>query len=222
MNNINIGILLLGSLILLLLVNYGTTKIILSMILLFIIIYFYDDIIDKIKTKEKTVTVIENNKKIKKSTYKDKDIEKILSRLKKYSKYNDTAYNNGYNHMNLFLDNIHELSKDKMKNPKLNFENAEYHLKQSLNNFQSITISVPENSYKEAIENNDFENNKYGKRISKLCKELYKYCYSLLFKLSIKNNEDWTQNPNSFKKEIIYSSDNVKPNSSFESAWDLY
>ena len=203
-------------------IYYGNTEILLSFIIIIILIIFKDEIMDKLKLSNKKETKIENNRIIHKTKYNDEKIQLLLKKLKKYRKYNNEAYDNGVNHMDSFLDNIYKLSSKNMKNSKLDFENAEYHLKKSLNYFQSITISVPENTYKKAIETNDYSNNKYGNKIGKICKKIYQYCYSLLYKLSLKINKDWSENPTIFKNEIVYSSDNVKPNSSFETKWDLY
>lgn len=219
----DISLLIVLLLIFLFMIFYGSIEILLSFIIIIILIIFKDEIMDKLKlNNDKKETKIENNRIIHKTKYNDDKIKSLLKKLKKYRKYNITSYDNGEKHMNLFLDNIDKLSSKNMKNYKLDFENAEYHFKKSLNYFQSITISVPENTYKKAIETNDYSNNKYGNKIGEICKKLYKYCYSLLYKLSLKINKDWSENPTIFKNEIVYSSDNVKPNSSFETKWDLY
>jgi hypothetical protein len=222
MIKIDIILLLILLLIFLVMVYYGNTELLLSFIIIIILIIFKDEIISKLKISNKKEKKIENNRIIHKTKYNDEKINILLQKHTKYRRYNTEAYDNGEKHMYLFLDNVGKLSSKNMKNPKIDFENAEYHFKKSLNYFQSITVSVPENSYKNAIEINDYSNNKYGSKISKICKKLYEYCYSLLYKLSLKVNEDWIKNPTIFKSEIIYSSDNVKPNSSFETNWDLY
>ena len=222
MIKLDISLLIILLLLFLFLFYYGKIELILSLLLIVILIIFKDELLDKIKRKEKKTEIIEHNRKINRITYNDDEINSIMKKLKKYKKYNPEAYNNGKKYMVLFLDNIRKLSSFNLKSPKLDFENAEYNLKKSLNNFQSITISVPENSYKNSIETGDYTKNKYGSKISKLCKELYKYCYSLLYKLSLKVNDDWMKNPNIFKSEIIYDSGNVKPVSSYSSDIDLY
>lgn len=221
---IKIDFILLISLliILLFLFYYCKIELLLSLILIVIILLFKDDIINKIKKKDNSKKYIEHNRELKRVDYKDDEINLLLKKLKKYKKYNPTAYENGEKHMSIFLNYIRSLSFQKIRNPKLDFENAEYNLKKSLNHFQSITISIPENSYKNIIETGNYKNNIYGTKISKICKKLYKYCYSLLYKLSIKVDKDWENKPNILKSSINYNSENVQPISSFESDIDLY
>ena len=49
--------------------------------------------------------------------------------------------------MKMFIYTIHDIEKDDIAHPKQYFENAQLYLKKSLNLFQAITLSVPEEKY---------------------------------------------------------------------------
>ena len=79
---------------------------------------------------------------------------------------------------------------------------ATENLKDSINQFQSITISLRERSFKNAIKYGDFEGTKKMNELGSLCKELYNECYNILLNLSIEFNEKWAEKPNIYTKEI--------------------
>ena len=85
-----------------------------------------------------------------------------------------------------------------------------------------MSISVPEETYNQALKYNKFEASKLGNRIGKLCKRLHKHCYYLLYNLSLRLNKDWEQNPDTYKSEITMNSDNVKSNDNINFNWELY
>ena len=66
------------------------------------------------------------------------------------------------------------------------FENAQYYLNRAINTYQSMTISVKEKSYEEHLK---YPDNLRSEKIGKICKELYKECYILLWNLSKKIDE---------------------------------
>ena len=122
----------------------------------------------------------------------------------------------------MFLFIIHDLEKDNISHPKQYFENAELYLSKSINSFQSISISTPEEEYSETLKYNNFEPSKLGNRIGKLCKKLYKHCYYLLYNLSMRFNEDWRKSQDIYKSEIIFNYENVKSNNEMGNHWELY
>jgi len=223
----NVKVLLLISVIFILLIQYTNIKTLLACILIIIVFLFHKEIYDvftDIKKEEVIVErVIEDNKRKKKEIFFDDELAKIIKKLHKYRKYNTNAYDDGYNHIKMFINHIHDLEKDNMAHPKQYFENAQYHLSKSLNNFQSITISVPEETYNDALKTGNFEGTKLGNKIGKLCKRLHKHCYYLLYNLSLRFNEDWIKDPSIHKGEITLNYENVSENdNSFNFHWDLY
>ena len=122
----------------------------------------------------------------------------------------------------MFMFIIHDLERTDIEHPKQYFENAELYLKQSLNNFQSISISVPEEKLIHALKYNKYEPTKLGNKIGKLCKRLHKHCYYLLYNLSLRLNEKWIKNPDIYKNEITYNYKNVEPIGNIDFNWELY
>ena len=57
----------------------------------------------------------------------------------------------------MFMYIIHDLEKDDITHPKQYFENSQVYLKKSLNLFQSIGLSVPEENMIHALKYNKFE-----------------------------------------------------------------
>jgi len=122
----------------------------------------------------------------------------------------------------MFMFLIHDLEKIDISHPKQYFENAEIHLKNSLNHFQSISISVPEETFNETLKYNKFETTKLGNKIGKLCKRLHKHCYYILFNLSLRLNEIWENEPDIYMSQITMNIDNVEPNSNINTNYEMY
>ena len=210
----NIKILLLICIVVILMFQYLDINIILILSFILTVFIYHKDIIDTLKEIQKnempTERIIEDNKRKSKELIFDDEIDTIIHKLHKYKKYNRNAYDEGYNYLKMFMFTIHDLEKDDIAHPKQYFENAEVYLEKCLNNFQSISISVPEESFNNALKYNKFESTKIGNRIGKLCKKLHKHCYYLLFNLSQRFNKDWIEKPDIYKSEITMNSDNVK------------
>lgn len=222
----NIKILLLICIIVILMFQYLDINIILILSFILTVFIYHKDIINTLKEIQKdempTERIIEDNKrKLKELNFDDK-IDTIIHKLHKYKKYNQNAYEEGYNYLKMFMFTIHDLEKDDIAHPKQYFENAEVYLEKCLNNFQSISISVPEESFNNALKYNKFESTKLGNKIGKLCKKLHKHCYYLLFNLSQRFNKDWIEKPDIYKSEIRMNSDNVKSIHNINYNWDYY
>ena len=95
-------------------------------------------------------------------------------------------------------------------------------MKNSLNHFQSISISVPEETFNETLKYNKFETTKLGNKIGKLCKRLHKHCYYLLYNLSLRLNEIWENEPDIYMSQITMNTDNVEPNSNINTNYEMY
>ena len=222
----NIKVIILIFIIFILLFRNFDINIIFILGFLLNVILFHKEIIkilkDLIKSENKYEKIIEDNQRQKKDISFDNEINKIINKLNKYSKYNKNSYEEGYNHIKNFMIIIHDLERSDIGHPKQYFENAEFHLKKSLNSFQSISFSVPEENFIRSLKYNKYEQTKLGNKIGKLCKKLHKHCYYLLYNLSLRFNEDWSNKPDIYKTEIIYNSENVEPNEYDYEKWNLY
>ena len=218
-------ILILGVLIILATQHLETNTIIIFSILIYIFIYYKQikETFSEIKDGEKKIErVIEDNHRYKREIHFSEDLEKYLHKLRKYRKYNPQSYDEGYKYIQMFTYTIHDLEKDDISHPKQYFENAQLYLKKSLNLFQSITVSVPEEKYIHSLKYNKFETTKLGNRIGKLCKKIHKHCYYLLYNLSLRFNEDFFEKPDMYKTEINLNADQVEESNIFTEKWELY
>ena len=201
-----------------------TMTLLLFLIILFVIVFHKNifSTLNELKQNEnKKEKFIDTNKKVKKEIVFDERTNSLLLQFKRYKKYNKISYNEGYKYIQLFFYTIHDLEKDAIKHPRQIFENAELYLKQGLNSFQSLSISVPEDSYINSLKYNDIESSKLSTKVGKLCKELQGHCYYLLYNLSLRFNKDFIDNPDIYKKEISFNSDNVSESNTFMK-YELY
>ena len=205
--------------------NLETNVIIIISILIYIFIYYKQikETFSEIKNSEKKYErVIEDNHRFKREIHFSEDLNKYLHKLRKYRKYNPNSYDEGYKYIKMFMYIIHDLEKDHISHPKQYFENAQLYLKKSLNLFQSITVSVPEEKYIHSLKYNKFETTKLGNRVGKLCKKIHKHCYYLLYNLSLRFNEDFFEKPNIYKTEINLNADQVEESNTLTEKWELY
>jgi len=131
------------------------------------------------------------NKKI---NYSD-EAEKILKKIKKYSKYNENDYSIGLKYIDYYFKNIETLQKDKLEHYQQFIDNTIYYLDKSINHFQYITVSVPDYKSIEQLKYNDFKSIKKASKLSKLIKNLYKHCYGILNSVIEKHNYKYINNP---------------------------
>ena len=207
----NLEIVILLIIIFMIMYQYFQVNILLIIIILLLVIFNTDIIsmFEDLKTN-KNERIIENNTRKRKELYSNKELDTILLQIKKFRKYNQESYDKGIKYLEMFLFIIHDLEKDNISHPKQYFENAELYLSKSLNYFQSISISVPEENFIETLKYNQFNSSKLSNRIGILCKDLHKHCYYLLYNLSVRFNKDWINKPDIYKSEIIYNYENVK------------
>lgn len=209
-----------------LLFQFLEIKMLIIISLIFTVLINYDNfmkVMGDIKKKETTnERIIENNVRTKKEIYFDSNLDKIIQKLKKYRKYNQNSHDEGYKNIKMFSFIIHDLEKDDIAHPKQYFENAQIYLNNSLNNYQSISISVPEENFINTLKYNKYNSSKLANKIGKLCKQLHKHCFYLLFNLSKRFNIDWKDNPDIYKNEITINSQNVKSFDNIDYNWNYY
>lgn len=222
----NIKTILIVIIVFILLLKNLEINVVLIFILILLIFVYHKDIMNtfnEINSSEKKIErIVEDNKRFKKEIHFNEKIQKLLKKLHKYKKYNPNAYEEGYNQFKQFMFIIHDLEKLDIAHPRQYFENAEYHLKQSINHFQSISISVPEEKLIHGLKYNKYESMKLGSRIGKICKDLYGYCYYLLFNLSLRLNELWIKDPDIYMDQITMNVGNVEPNKINDYNWEIY
>ena len=222
----NIKYLLIILTIILLVSQHLDTNMIFAISIILFVLVNYKSIlgtIDDIKSKESKVErIIEDNHRTRREIHFSEELDKYIHKLRRFRKYNPNSYDEGYNYIKMFMHTIHDLERDDISHPKQYFENAQLYLKKSLNLFQSIGLSVPEEKMIHALKYNKFEANKLSNRIGKLCKKIYKHCYYILYNLSLRFNEDFFEKPDIYKCEINLNADVVEESNTFDHTHELF
>ena len=219
----NLSFLFIFILISILALRFFETNMILIFLIVLIIIIYHKEIQQTLGMVQKNNgrdIKFENN--VKNNIHIDEQLIHYLKKLRKYRKYNIHSYEKGMEHMNMFLNAIHELEQTDLAHSRHYFENAQTYLHTSMNYFQSITISVTDKNYIQSLKKNKFQQNKNLNKIGKLCKSLYKYCYHLLYNLSRRFNQDFFEQPDIYKKEIDLNAGHIKESNTFINNWELY
>ena len=223
----NIYIFAVVIVIIFLIMNYIETHIAVGLLVVSYIMVNYEDLFSTIKSMESNSVqkekLIEDNVRTNKEISWNPKIEHIVHKLKKYKKYNPNAYEDGHKYIRMYTYTINDLERDDIGNHNHYFETAVLYYKQSINNFQSMSISVPEESTYQALKFNKLTTMKLANRIGSLCKRLQKECYNELYNLSIRLDERWKQNPSIYSKGIHMNSDGVEEyNKTIDKYWDYY
>jgi hypothetical protein len=175
----------------------------------FILLIVYSS--DMIQKTDTTPSIREDRKhdEISDDMYYNSKIHSLVTELKPFKKYNKVTYKEGVRYLRKFFKTIHILERDDISHYNPYFDNAHMYLKESINNFQSMAVSMPERNYNDGLKYNDFEVTKKTHVLGKICKELYNECYYILLNLSILFNERWSENPTHFTKEITFNADRI-------------
>lgn len=222
----NIKYLLIIIVIVFLIAQHLDTNIIFMISILLFVIVNYKSILNSLndikRSESRVERIIENNRKIKREINFSEELDKYLYKLRKFKKYNPNSYDEGYKYMKMFMHSIHDLERSDISHPKQYFENAQLYLKKSLNYFQSIGLSIPEESYIQSLKyNKDNKDNNLSNRIGKLCKKIHKYCSYILYNLSLRIDKDFIDNPNIYKNHIAINSDFIEE-SNIHDSYELY
>lgn len=221
----NIKYLLIILVIVSLIARYLDTNIIYMISILLFLIVNYKSILGSLndikKSESRIERVIENNRKTRREIHFSEELDKYLYKLRRFKKYNPNGYNEGYKYMRMFTHTIHDLEKSDISHPRQYFENAQLYLKKSLNLFQSIGLSVPEENYIQSLKYNNLKDNNLSNRIGKLCKKIYKYCSGVLYNLSMRFDKDFIDNPNIYKNHIAINNDFIEESNIYDS-YELY
>lgn len=155
--------------------------------------------------------------------YYNTKIHDLLVEIQPFKKYNKISYKEGVKYMRKFFKTVKILEHDKLYNRNQYFEIASDQLKQSMNHFQSLSISMPERSYQEVLKYNDETITKKTKELSMILKELYNQCYYILLNIGITYNEEWSKDPTIYTREIDVNIGRVESyNEKDEVHWSLF
>ena len=126
----------------------------------------------------------------------------LLKEFRKYKKYNRTAYRKGKRYLLMFFDEIQGFSESTNKLHSL--DNAELYSQQSLKSFRSIIFSIPE-TMRGSVSTKEIQ-----QRLAELCDTLENHIYKIMYGKVQINNRDFMRDPDIYKCEKIYDTDNVK------------
>jgi hypothetical protein len=167
-------------------------------LIILVVLYIYRDY-DNIKEKINISLKTDKKHEIEYNS----NVERLLNKLKKYNKKYKKQYDLGLYYWKKFIKLLKILEDESLQNFNQYFDRAFDYLKQSVNSFQSISVSVKERELINGIKFGDYKNAKNTKNVSILSKELYQEGYLLLYNLSLELNKRWLKNPNINNKQII-------------------
>lgn len=180
-----------------------------TLIIIIAVYIFYQKYI----TDKKSKTIKSHKKKKYKEILNHRDsgqLVKIFDKIYKFKKYNKKAYNAGKTHYNRFLLYIKDGDRGN-ENLKHVYDLACSELNESLNNFISITISLPAVAgYKKGKQVSNLE---LDGQLEGACKELYMYSVDLCEHLLNEIRKEWDTNK-SIKSAYVDKADLVLPNPS--------
>ncbi len=204
------------------LIQFFETKLLLSVMVIILIIVNTPKMIDMTSNREETKDNIKRDE-LGEDMYYNTQIHDLLEQLRYYKKYNKVSYKQGVKYMRQYFRILKILEKDNLQNRNQYFDLAKDYLKQSINHFQSITVSMPERSYIDGLKYGDFEESRNNRQLSTLLKQLHKECTAILLNIGITFNKEWLDNPNTYTKEIDLNSGGVENyNKNDEVNWALY
>ena len=122
----------------------------------------------------------------KKNINNDKD---NLQKIKKYNFYNEKKFKSAINYFNIYKKYYNELINKNFIDYNNLFEQTNYYFLKSINIFYTISFDIPY----------------YEKDYIIILNDLYMDENKLLFKLSEKLNKKFYENPNIYRKEILFN-----------------
>jgi hypothetical protein len=128
-------------------------------------------------------------------------LQRFLKRLHPYRKYNRVSYELGCDYMRQFSAYIIQL-QDLPDHPRHIYENAESSYRAGLNEFQSLSLSIPSHTKTHQLSKSSRVKD-HSHKIGTICKEMRTYCHHLLHTFSTDINKDTYASPNIYKSEIL-------------------
>lgn len=145
--------------------------------------------------------MVSNDQKKKISREPLTPLKKFLKRLKPYRKYNKISYDSGRDYLRQFSVYIVTL-QEKPEHPRHTYENAESSYRAAINEFQSLSLSVPSHTLTHKLSDSSTIKD-HSHTIGLICKELRTYCHHLLHSFSTDINKDTYTSPDIYKSEIV-------------------
>jgi len=146
-------------------------------------------------------------------------VHDLVQELRDYRRYNIIEFDKGSKYFREFFKNINNIERVEMLHVRHSFENAEYYLKRAINSFQSMTISVKEKSYEDHLK---YPDKLRSEKIGRICKDLYKECYHILWNLSKKINEKSKDNLDRYKNYFHYDTSITESYDKYKDMNELY
>lgn len=208
---------LLVAVILIALFQLFDIRILVAIIVFILCIVYYDSLSNVNKSKAQP-----KQDEVGTDLYYNTTFERTLRELSHYKKYNRVSFKQGVRYLRKYIKTIHTLEKDNLTHYNPYFENAMMYLKQSINHFKSMSVSMPEDDYLHGVKYNDFTGTTKTTHLNKLVDELYTEGYHILLNLSRKYNTEWSTNPRVYNKEITLNSDRVEDfDIHYDNHWNL-
>lgn len=203
---------------------YFSEKVILILLLIIAIYFISNNISNDINDSyvKKNSSIIENNRRYKGDIKIHTKIKPIIDELSHYKKYNPLSYKNAMKNIKMFSLLIYDIEKDNMYYWRQYLENAENYLSKSVNEFQSIGISVPEENYVDVLKYNQKEPTKILNNIGELCKKLNLTGTYLLFNISEKLNKKLENDNTIDSYHNPINTTMIKESNLYQNNYDLY
>ena len=204
------------------LIQFVDAKILTAVTVMMLVIVNYPKIVELLSSEAQIKQGIKKND-ISGDMYYNSEVHDLLVQVKPYKKYNKVSYKEGVKYMRKFFKTVKVLEHDNLYNRNQYYESANDYLKQAINHFQSISVSIPEKDLKDAIKQGKFEPTSKTKELSRILKELYNNCHYILLNIGITFNEEWSEHPTIYTKEIDLNTDRVDSyNKNDEVHWALF
>lgn len=136
-------------------------------------------------------------------------LKDIVSKLRPYRKYSNHNFRKGTHYLKMFEKMLDYISRDRGYNTKQFLQNAEEYMRHSLNHFQAMSFSVPEQNYTKILDYDKSVSSKIRQRIGNSCKQLYRECYRRLFNYATLYDVEFRKNPTIYSGEFGYASQYV-------------
>jgi hypothetical protein len=204
------------------LIQFVDAKLLTAASVLIIAIVNMPTILEMLSSTKQTKKDIKQNE-ISEDMYYNSHIHDLLLKLRPFKKYNKVTYKDGVKYMRKFFKTVKILEHDSLTNRNQYFDMASDYLTQAVNHFQSISVSMPERTLKDALKYGDYTPTSKTKELSIILKELYQECHYILLNIGITYNEEWSKHPNIYTHEIDLNTDRVKSyNSASDNKWSVF
>ena len=204
------------------LIQFLEQKLLISVIVLIMLLINSSKLLELSDTKDSIKQDIKTDE-ISDDMYYNTSVHNILLELKQFKKYNRPTYKQGVKYMRRFFRTLKVLEHADIQNRNQYFDLSKDYLKQAINHFQSISVSIPERNLIDGIKYGDYEITAKTNQLSSVIKQLHRECMNILLNIGIVFNQEWAQNPDIYTTEIDLNTQGVEHYNKFnEVHWTLY